>query len=95
MPLNPDDMTPEEARRDHWEMLSFLAINAILGAALGILVALAIVWLDLGGVGTSLARSSHPILPALMLAVPLALTFGAAVTASAVMAMPYRKKKQR
>ena len=95
MPLHSDDLTPEEARRDHWEMLSFLAINAILGAALGILVALAIVWLDLGGVGTSLARSSHPILPALMLAVPLALTFGAAVTASAVMAMPYRKKKQR
>lgn len=95
MPLHSDDLTPEEARRDHWEMLGFLAINAILGAALGILVALAIVWLDLGGVGTSLARSSHPILPALMLAVPLALTFGAAVTASAVMAMPYRKKKQR
>ncbi len=95
MPLHSDDLTPEEARRDHWEMLGFLAINAILGAALGILVALAIVWLDLGGVGTSLVRSSHPILPALMLAVPLALTFGAAVTASAVMAMPYRKKKQR
>jgi len=59
------------------------------------LVAFAIVWLDLGGLGTSLSRSSHPVLPTVMMAVPLALTFAAAVTASAVMTMPYRKKKQR
>lgn len=95
MTLHPDDLTPEEARRDHREMLGFLALNASLGAALGLLVALAIVWLDIGGVGTSLSRSSHPLLPTLMMAVPLALTFAAAVTASAVMTMPYRKKKQR
>lgn len=94
MPVQSDDLTPEEARRDHWEMLGFLAINAILGAALGLLVALATFWLDLGGVGTSLSRSSHPVLPAAMMAIPLALTFAAAVTASAVMSMPYRKKKQ-
>ena len=54
-----------------------------------------VAWLDFGGLGTSLARSSHPILPTIMLAVPLGLTFAAAVTASAVMTMPYRKKKQR
>ncbi len=95
MPQHPDDLTPEEARRDHWEMLGFLALNAAFGAFLGFLVAFAIIWLDLGGLGTSLSRSSHPVLPALMLAVPLALTFAAAVTASAVMTMPYRKKKQR
>ncbi len=95
MPLHPDDLTPEEARRDHWEMLGFLALNASFGAALGFLVAFAIVWLDFGGLGSSLSRSSHPILPTIMLAVPLALTFAAAVTASAVMSMPYRKKKQR
>ncbi len=95
MPLHSDDLTPEEARRDHWEMLGFLALNASLGGLLGLLVAFAIFWLDLGGLGTSLSRSSHPVLPALMLAFPLALTFAAAVTASAVMIMPYRKKKQR
>jgi hypothetical protein len=95
MPLHPDELTPEEARRDHWEMLGFLAFHAGFGAGLGLLAAIAICWLDLGGVGTSLSRSSHPVLPALMMAVPLALTFAAAVTASAVMTMPYRKKKQR
>ena len=95
MSLHSDDLTPEEARRDHWEMLGFLALNASLGAAIGFLVAFAIVWLDLGGLGTSLSRSSHPVLPTIMMAVPLALIFAAAVTASAIMTMPYRKKKQR
>lgn len=95
MSLQSDDLTPEEARRDHWEMLGFLALNASFGAAIGFLVAFAIVWLDLGGVGASLSRSSHPVLPTIMMAVPLALIFAAAVTASAVMTMPYRKKKQR
>ncbi|MBC2771261.1 hypothetical protein H6M51_00200 [Rhizobium sp. AQ_MP] len=95
MPQHSDDLTPEEARRDHWDMLGFLALNATLGAALGFAVACGIVWFDIGGVGKSLSRSSHPVLPTIMMAVPLALTFAAAVTASAVMTMPYRKKKQR
>lgn len=90
-----DEQTPEEARQDHWQMLGFLAVNAAMGAGLGLCVAVSIFWLDLGGVGSLLSRSSSPILPALMMAIPLALTFAAAVTASAVMLMPYRKKKQR
>ncbi len=92
---DPDELTPEEARRDHWDMLRFLALNAAFGAMLGLVTSGAILWLDFGGVGTSLARASHPVLPALMMTVPLALTFAAAVTASAVMLMPYKKKKQR
>jgi hypothetical protein len=78
-------------------MLRFLAVNALVGAGLGLFVGLAILWLDIGGVGTSLSRSLHPGLPALMMVLPLALTFAAAVTASAtaIMLMPYRKKKQR
>ncbi|CAH0338979.1 hypothetical protein RHI9324_00615 [Rhizobium sp. CECT 9324] len=95
MQPDPDELTPEEARRDHWEMLRFLAINAAFGAVLGLVTAGAILWLDLGGVGTSLGRASHPILPVLMMIIPFALTFAAAVTASAVMLMPYKKKKQR
>ncbi len=95
MQRQSDELTPEEARRDHWEMLRFLAVNALVGAGLGLIVGLAILWLDIGGVGTALSRSLHPVLPALMMVVPLALTFAAAVTASAVMLMPYRKKKQR
>ncbi|KQW32083.1 hypothetical protein ASE36_07775 [Rhizobium sp. Root274] len=90
-----DEQSPEEARRDHWEMLRFLAVNASVGAGIGLFVGLSILWLDIGGVGTSLSRSLHPVLPALMMVLPLALTFAAAVTASAIMLIPYRKKKQR
>lgn len=90
-----DEQTPEEARQDHWQMLGFLAFNAGMGAGLGLFLAASIVWPDLGGVGSLLTRSSNPVLPALMMALPLALTFAAAATASAVMLMPYRKKKQR
>ncbi|NGO65042.1 hypothetical protein G6N76_15335 [Rhizobium daejeonense] len=88
-------MTPEEARRDHWEMLRFLAVNALFGAGLGIMVAIALIWLDIGGLGTRLGHASNPVLPVFMIAIPLGLTFAAAVTASAVMLMPYKKKKQR
>ena len=94
MTTDRDELTPEEARRDHWEMLRFLAVNALFGAALGIMVAIALMWLDIGGLGTRLSRASNPILPALMVAIPLGLTFASAVTASAIMLMPYKKKKQ-
>jgi len=90
-----DELTPEEARRDHWEMLRFLALNALCGAGLGLAVAIALIGLDIGGLRTHLGRASNGILPALMLIVPMALVFAAAVTASAIMLMPYKKKKQR
>ncbi|MCJ7997234.1 hypothetical protein J5N58_19580 [Rhizobium cremeum] len=95
MTTDRDELTPEEARRDHWEMLRFLAVNALFGAGLGIAVAVVLMWLDIGGLGTHLGRARNPILPTLMIAVPLGLTFAAAVTASAIMLMPYKKKKQR
>lgn len=89
-----DDLTPEEARLDHWEMLRFLAANAMGGAGLGFAVSGVILWLDLGGLGTLLSRASNPLLPALMISIPMALTFAAAMVASAIMLMPYKKKKQ-
>ena len=89
-----DDMTPEEVRRDHREMLRFLSINALFGVGLGVGVAFLLFWLDLYGLGTRIARSQAPLLSFSMIAVPLALTFGGAVTASAIMLMPYKRKKQ-
>ncbi len=89
-----DDMTPEEARRDHQEMLWFMALNAAFGMGLGIAVAVALFWFNLYGLGTHIARSQTPILSFIMVAFPLALTFGGAVTASAIMLMPYKRKKQ-
>lgn len=90
-----DELTPEEARRDHWEMLRFLAINAAFGALLGAGITFLLIWLDIGGLGTRIVHAQNPVLPAVLIGAPLALTFAAAVTASAIMLMPYRKKKQR
>lgn len=90
-----DELTPEEARRDHWEMLGFLALNAAFGAFLGAGITFLLIWLDIGGLGTRIARAQNPVLPAVLIGAPLALTFAAAVTASAIMLMPYKKKKHR
>jgi hypothetical protein len=92
--LTNDDLTPEEARRDHLEMLRFLAVNAVFGIGLGIVIAAALWWFNLYGLGTHIGRSRTPLLSFVMVAVPLALTFGGAVTASAIMLMPYKRKKQ-
>ena len=29
------ELTPEEARRDHWRMLRFMMLNALIGSAIG------------------------------------------------------------
>lgn len=92
MPIRKDEMTPDEARRDHVDMLRFLAINAAFGIILGIGIAFALYWFNLYGLGTHIARSQTPILSFVMIAAPLALTFGGAVTASAIMLMPYKRK---
>ncbi len=75
-----DELTPEEARLDHWEMLRFLALNALVGAGIGLALSAALILLDIGGLATHLGRTRNPILPTLMIALPLALTFAAAVT---------------
>lgn len=85
-------ITPEEARRDHARMLRFLALNAVLGMALGLAVAVAVLLLDVGGIGSRVARSSNPVLPLLLIGFPMALVFGAAVTASAIWTMPYERR---
>lgn len=88
-----EELTPEEARADHWHMLRFLAGNALFGFALGLCIAIAMIAFDLGDLGTRIARSRHPFLVFFILATPLSFTFAGAVTASAVMLMPYKRKK--
>jgi hypothetical protein len=84
-------MTPEEARRDHARMLGFLALNAAIGMTLGLAVAAAVLFLDVGGIGSRVARSANPVLPLLLIGFPMALVFGGAVTATAIWTMPYER----
>ena len=86
------ELTPEAARRDHRQMLVFLAVNAAAGILLGALAAAAIIWLDLGGIGARIEQASNPVVPVLLLVVPFATVFGGVVTASAIVTMPYEKK---
>lgn len=92
--VDNDEMTPEEARSDHRQMLRFLGLNAGFGFAIGLIIAVAIVWMDIGGLGTRIARARDPALVFFMLSVPMAFTFASAVLGSAVMLMPYKRKKQ-
>jgi hypothetical protein len=85
-------MTPKEARSDHRHMLRFLATNAAAGAIGGLFIFLSLLALDSGGIGTLISNAENPVLPALLIAIPMCLTFAAAVAASAVMLMPYQRK---
>ena len=85
-------LTPEAARKDHWQMLRFMAVNAAAGALIGIISAVAIIWLDIGGIGTRIAHAANPVVPVLLLVLPFATVFGGVVVASAIVTMPYEKK---
>ncbi len=89
--LKPE-LTPEEARKDHWQMLRFMALNAALGSLIGALTAAAVILLDIGGIGTRVANAANPVIPVLLIVVPFASIFGGAMTASAIMLMPYEKR---
>lgn len=84
--------TSEAIRRDHRAMLRFLALNALIGMAAGFAVFAGLMWFDTGGIATRIAHSANPLLPAMLIALPLALTFGGAAAASAIMLLPYEKK---
>jgi len=84
--------TPAEQRADHWRMLRFLMLNAGIGMAAGLGVAAALIRFDIGGLGTAIAHAANPALPVFLIAAPLALTFGGAAAASAIMLMPYDEK---
>jgi hypothetical protein len=90
--LEKPEQTPEAARKDHRQMLIFLAVNAAAGVLLGILTAVAIIWLDIGGIGTRIGQAANPVIPVVLLVLPFATVFGGVVTASAIITMPYEKK---
>ncbi len=85
-------LTPEEARRDHREMLRFLAVNALLGIVIGIGVGIALIALDIGGLRGLILRAANPVLPLFLVLVPFASLFGGATAASAILMLPYESK---
>lgn len=85
-------LTPEEARRDHWEMLRFLGLNALLGIVIGVSVGIALIALDIGGLRGLIMRAANPILPLVLVLVPFACLFGGAAAASAILTLPYESK---
>lgn len=85
-------LTPEEARRDHWEMLRFLGLNALLGIVIGVSVGIALIALDIGGLRGLIMRAANPILPLVLVLVPFASLFGGAAAASAILTLPYESR---
>lgn len=85
-------LTPEEARRDHWQMLRYMGLHALAGVLIGAGVGIALILLDIGGLGTRVTRSANPVLPVLLVIVPFASIFGGAAAASAILTLPYEKK---
>jgi flagellar biosynthesis protein FliR len=85
-------MTPEEARRDHEQMLRFMAKRFALGATLGLVCAALVFLVDIGGLGTRISHTDNPFLPVFLIAVPMGLTFGAVMVCIALWVLPYENK---
>lgn len=85
-------MSPEAARRDHRDMLRFMALNALGGALIGMLVGTSLIVLNVGGLWNLLMRASNPVLPLLLVFVPFSSLFAAAAAASAILTLPYERK---
>jgi flagellar biosynthesis protein FliR len=88
-------MTPEEARKDHEQMLRFMAKRFALGLIIGLTCATLIFIFDIGHLGTHLLRASNPIIPIFLLAVPMGLTTGAIVLCIAIWTLPYEAKYEK
>lgn len=85
-------LTPDEARRDHREMLRFLAINAALGIVVGLVLTAALLYFNIGGFLTRVQHASMPGIAVLLVAAPLSLLLGGASMSTAIMLMPYERK---
>jgi flagellar biosynthesis protein FliR len=85
-------MTPEEARREHHQMLRFMALRFALGLSIGLTCAALVFILNIGHLGTHLMRTDNPIIPVFLIAVPMGLTFGAVALCIAIWMLPYDSK---
>ncbi len=92
-PEPPFRSMPEAASRDHRRVLRHLAMRALYGVLAGAVAAGALIMLDIGSVGTLIARSTDPLLAAATVLAPFALTGAAA--GCAIGLLPYLRKFRR
>ena len=69
-------------------LVRLLVWNALAGAALGCVFAAFLLYMDVGGIGTLLARSESPLPALFLLFGGFAVTFGSAVCGTAIMSLP-------
>jgi succinate dehydrogenase hydrophobic anchor subunit len=74
------------------KLLRFLAVNAVMGVALGLILLGMLLVTDTANLRTLIWTSSNPAVALLLLAMGLCVTFGSVFIGSAVMLMPYDGK---
>ncbi len=74
----------EAAHALHWDWLKYIATSVADGAALGAVVALAIIGLNYKGIGDMLANSQHSTGYTLLLIFGFAYTFAMVVSGTAI-----------
>lgn len=85
-------LTPEEARKDHHQMLLFMGLNGLVGVAAGVFITAALFWFDVGGLMSHAARSGSLFKAAFLIGMPLSMLLGGVSIGTALMMMPYEKK---
>lgn len=73
-------------------LLRLLAVNLLIGAGVGEAAFGLLFWTDTLGIASLIRNAAQPWLPFALLGFVFALTFAAAVTATAVLTMPYASK---
>lgn len=71
------------------KLLRFLAINALIGGLVGLVVTMALVATDAHRLGTLIFASENPVLPIAMLAFGFVITLGSTAMGWAIMSLPY------
>ncbi|MCO6187159.1 hypothetical protein [Rhizobium sp. L1K21] len=85
-------LTPEEARKDHRAMLRFMALNGLLGMAVGVIITGALFWFDIAGLASHAGRGGLLFKAIFLIGMPLSMLLGAVSIGTALMMMPYEKK---
>ncbi len=85
-------LTPEEARKDHRQMLRFMAVNGLVGIAAGLFITAALFWFDIGGLLTHANRSGNLPAAVFLIGMPLSMLLGGVSIGTALMMMPYERK---